>query len=240
MRTVRFFYPASVGAAVLLANVAGAQNSRDFVLRFHRQGDTTSVRGAVITVDHTIDAGNTDAAGKVTLEDLDDGGHIVEVVAHGYQSYEMNFISGPKIQQPLQMELIPVLASDTAKAKGTKTELTFAGFAARQAKGQGKFFSRAELDAAAGQPLANVLKEEAGANIVSGPHGEDILAGKSSASCFAAVVRDGVQVYPYQGATPPNLDKFFPERLSGVELYATAPAELHDAGKCGALVLWSR
>src|SRR5262249_9698947 len=76
--------------AVLSAGVAEAQNTRDFVLHLHRKGDTASVRGAVVTVDHTIEAGNTDAAGNVTVPDLDDGGHIVEVVAHGYQTFEDN------------------------------------------------------------------------------------------------------------------------------------------------------
>jgi hypothetical protein len=66
---------------------------------------------------------------------------------------------------------------------------------------------------------------------------------RASTPCFAAVVRDGVRIYPFAGATPPNLDKIFPEQLAGVEFYerpATVPAELHDAASCGALVLWSR
>jgi hypothetical protein len=243
----------AIGAVVLLAgaagaaSVAGAQDSRDVVLHLHRAGDTTSVRGAVVTLDHTLEAGNTDSAGNVQVPDLPDGGHIVEVVAHGYQSFEYNFNTGARIQQPIQFELIPILASDTAKAKGQPTDLTFAGFAARRTKAQGKFFTRAQLDAAAGRPLANVLSTDAGAFIVSGPHGESQLAMRSAASasspCFAAVVRDGVRIYPFPGATPPNLDKIFPEELSGLELYSQAaavPAQLHDAAACGVLVLWSR
>ncbi len=160
---------------------------------------------------------------------------------------EYNFNTGPNIKQPIQLELIPILASDTAKAKGQKTDLTLAGFDARRTKGQGKFFTRAQLDAATGRPLANVLNVDAGAFIVPGPHGESLLAMRSSGSassrCYAAVVRDGVRVYPYAGAQPPNLDKIFPEDLAGIEFYAqsaTVPSELHDAATCGALVLWSR
>jgi len=241
MRIVRVVCLASVGAGLMSARVAEAQGVHDVVIRLHRAGDTTSIRGAVVTLDHDLEAGNTDSAGIVRVPDLDDGGHIIEVVAHGYQSFEYNFRTGANIPQPLQFELIPVLASDTAKAKGQKTELTLAGFDARRAKAQGKFFTRAQLDAAAGRPLSNVLKEDAGALIVAGPHGESELA--ASASCYAAVVRDGLRIYPYTGATPPNLDKIFPEQLAGMEVYAqsaTVPAELHDAAKCGALVLWSR
>jgi hypothetical protein len=246
MRIVRGFWLASVGA-VLSARVAGAQDTREVVLRLHRAGDTLSIRGATVTIDHTIEAGNTDSAGIVRVPDLEDGGHIVEVVARGYQAYFDNFRSGANIPQPIQIELLPVVASDTAKAKGQQTDLRFGAFDARRTKGQGKFFTRAQLDRASGRPLANLLKTDAGAFIVSGPRGESQLAMRSPASasspCFAAVVRDGVRIYPFAGASPPDLDKIFAEQLVGVELYARAaivPSELRDAATCGALVFWSR
>jgi hypothetical protein len=131
--------------------------------------------------------------------------------------------------------------------KGQKTDLTFAGFDARRTKGQGKFFTRAQLEAASGRPLPGLLKMDAGAFIVPGAHGESQLAMQSSASasspCYAAVVRDGVRIYPFAGANPPDLDKTFAEQLVGIEIYprsTTVPAELRDAATCGALVLWTR
>ena len=247
MRIVRVLCLAFAGAAVLSGRVAGAQDTREVVLRLHRAGDTVSVRGATVTIDHTIEAGNTDSAGIVRIPDLLDGGHIIEVVARGYQAYFDNFNSGANVEQPIQLELIPIAASDTAKAKGQKTDLEFAGFNARRAKGQGKLFTRAQLDAASGRPLANLLKTDARAFIAPGPRGESELAMRSSANaskpCYAAVVRDGVRIYPFAGADPPDLDKIFAEGLAAIELYArpaTVPAELHDAAICGALVLWSR
>jgi hypothetical protein len=246
MRIVRVLCLGLVGHALLSAGVAGAQ-TRDVTLHLHRAGDTTSVRGAVVTVDHTIEAGNSDSAGNVLVPDLDDGGHIVEVVAHGYMAFEDNFNVGAKVPQPVQLVLIPLQASDTAKALGQKTDLNFAGFDARRTKAQGKFFTQAQLDAASGRPLSGVLKLDAGALIVSGPGGTSQLAMRSPASasspCFSAVVRDGLQIYPFPGAHPPDLDKIFPEQLAGLELYTrptTVPPELHDAGTCGALILWSR
>jgi hypothetical protein len=232
---------------VLLAHVAGAQDTREVALRLHRAGDTVSIRGASVTIDPTIEAGNTDSAGIVRIPDLEDGGHIIEVVARGYQAYFDNFKSGANVPQPIQLELLPIAASDTAKAKGQKTDLKFAGLDVRRAKGQGKFFTRAQLDAASGRPLANLLKMDAGAFIVTGPHGESELAIRSptsaSSPCYSAVVRDGVRIYPFAGANPPDLDKIFAEQLLGVELYARSaavPAELRDAATCGALVLWTR
>jgi len=247
MRIVRALCLASVGAGLMAVRVAEAQGTHDVVIRLHRAGDTASIRGAVVTLDHDLEVGNTDSAGIVRVPDLDDGGHIIEVVAHGYQSFEDNFRTGANIPQPLQFELIPILASDTAKATGQKTDLTFAGFDARRTKGQGKFFTRAQLDASSGRPLANILQTDAGALIVPGPSGGSQLAMRSPASasspCYAAVVRDGLRIYPFAGAHPPDLDKIFAEQLVGVELYArsaTVPAELRDAATCGALVLWTR
>ncbi|MEP6619832.1 MAG: hypothetical protein ABJE47_10965 [bacterium] len=238
---------ASVVATVLSASVAGAQDTREVVLRLHRAGDTLSIRGAAVTIDHTIEAGNTDSAGIVRVPDLLDGGHIIEVVARGYQAYFDNFNTGANVKQPMQLELLPIPASDTAKAKGQTTNLKFAGFATRRTKGQGKFFTRAQLDAASGRPLASLLKLDAGAFIVAGPHEESQLAMRSPASapspCYAAVVRDGVRIYPFTGANPPDLDKTFAEQLAGIEFYAksaTVPTELRDAATCGALVLWTR
>jgi len=248
MRIVRVLCLASVGAALLLsAHVAGAQDTREVVLRLHRAGDTLSIRGAAVTIDHTIEAGNTDSAGIVKIPDLPDGGHIIEVVARGYQAYFDNFITSANGKQPIQFEILPILASDTAKVKGQTTALKFVAFNARRTKGQGKFFTRAQLDAASGRPLASLLKIDAGAFIAPGPRGESQLAMRSPASaskpCYAAVVRDGIRIYPFTGANPPDLDKIFAEELAGIELYArsaTVPAELRDAATCGALVLWSR
>jgi hypothetical protein len=247
MRIVRVLCLALVGHVVMSARVAGAQDSREVVLRLHRSGDTLSIGDAAVTIDHTFEAGNTDSAGIVRLPDLPDGGHIIEVVARGYQAYFDNFNTGANVQQPIQIALLPILASDTAKVNGQKTDLRFVGFDARRTKGQGKFFTRAQLDAASGRPLANLLKLDAGAFIVPGPHGESQLAMRSPASasspCYAAVVRDGVRIYPFTGAHPPDLDKIFAEQLVGIELYArsaTVPAELRDAATCGALVLWTR
>ena len=247
MQIVRPLSLALLGAAVMSARVAGAQDTREVVLRLHRAGDTVSIRGATVTIDHTIDAGNTDSAGIVRVPDLEDGGHIIEVVARGYQAYFDNFKSGANIPQPIQFELLPIAAADTTKAKGQRTDLTFDAFAARRIKGQGKFFTRAQLDAASGRPLANLLKTDASAFIAAGPHGESHLAMRSppsaSSPCYAAVVRDGVRIYPFAGANPPDLDKIFAEQLAAIELYAraaTVPVELRDAATCGVLVLWTR
>ena len=235
-----------MSAAVLSVHAAGAQDTREVAIRLHRAGDTLSIRGAAVTIDHTIEAGNTDSAGIVRIPDLLDGGHIIEVVARGYQAYFDNFNTSASAKQPIQLELLPIPVSDTASAKGQKTTLKFAAFDARRAKGQGKFFTRAQLGAASGRPLANLLKTDAGAFFVSGPRGESQLAmrssAKASAPCYAAVVRDGVRVYPFAGATPPDLDKIFAEQLVGIEIYARAaavPAELRDGASCGALVLWT-
>jgi len=213
---------------------------RPVKLRFRKAGDTTAIKGAVISIDHTIEAGTTDSLGIVTVPFLEDGGHIVEAVAKGYQAFFDNFTVGPNTPMPLEFEILAYV--EAPKPKGVTTALTQDGFDARRtAKGQkGKFFTLAQLKAADGRPLTSLLKVEGKANLVAGPNAESFLAAAGKPSCHAAVVRDGLMVYPFENAAPPDLDKIFTDYLAGVELYATTPAELKDAGDCGALVIWSR
>jgi hypothetical protein len=186
----------------------------------------------------------------VKVRDLEDGGHIVEAVAIGYESMFDTFESGPGIER-VDLEMVPgaraVKARNAQNAQGQTTDLRFADFDRRRSKGVGTFFTRAQLDSASGRPLANLLSVDAGAFMVSGHGGESFLALDSqpnpASPCYAAVVRDGVRIYPFTGADPPDLEKIFAERLAGVEFYrraALVPAELRDAATCGALVIWTR
>ena len=233
---------AVTAAGLLLARPTNAQDARTVVLRFRKAGDTVVIRNALVLVDHTMEA-VTDSAGIARIPDLEDGGHIVEVVARGYEAYFDNFVSGPKIPMPIDLEIRAAVA--IAKPKGQPTELLVSGFVKRRALGQGKFFTLAQLTAASGRPLANFLKVDAGAFIAAGPHSESYLAShaqpRSAAPCYAAVVRDGLRIYPLEGTSPPDLDKIFTDDLASLEFYSgAAPTALGTAFKCGALVLWSR
>lgn len=240
MKLTHTFYLAASAAAMLLARPAQAQDARTVVLRFRKAGDSTVViRNAQITIDHTIDAGVTDSLGIVRVPDLDDGGHIVEAVARGYQAFFDKFTSGPNVRMPIDLEILAFAAPK--KDRGVPTELKATGFDQRRAKAAGKFFSLAQLKAANGRPLSNLLKVDAGAFMATGPNGESFLAQRGNPGCRAAVVKDGLRVYPFENAAPPDLDKIFTDDLAAVEMYAAAgPAEVKDGGNCGVLVLWGR
>jgi hypothetical protein len=238
MRLAHALYLVSAAAGMLFAPQAHAQDSRAVVLRFRKAGDTVAIRNALITIDHTIEAGLTDSLGMVRIPELEDGGHIVEAVAKGYQAFFDKFTSGPGVTMPIDLEILAVVAE--AKPKGVETGLAKSGFDARRLKAQGRFYTLAQLKAADGRPLANLLKVTMGAFIAPGPNAESYLAVRGKPTCRAAVIRDGLRVYPFESALPPDLDKIFTDDLGGIELYATTPATLKDAGSCGALVLWSR
>lgn len=241
MKLGKAIYFAVAAGGMLLANDASAQDSRTFLIRFRKAGDTTVViKKAEVRIDHTIDL-VTDSLGLVRVPDLEDGGHIVEVVAKGYESYFDNFVSGPG-PGPLNLEIKAYVPPP--KPKGEMTKLALDGFAKRKAAAVGKFFTPAQMKAAEGRPLTNFLKVDAGAYIAAGPNSESFLAArpatKAAAPCYAAVVLDGLQVYPYESATPPDMDKIFTDNVKSLELYSgVAPASLGVASKCGVLVLWT-
>jgi hypothetical protein len=246
IRFVRIFSLACAGAVMASAQPAEAQDSHEAVIHVRKTGDTVSVANAVVTIDHVIEAGKTDAHGIVRVPELEDGGHIIEVSAPGYQYIFDQFDSGPSVKQPIEVDLAVDTRQQNA-VKGPTTGLRFADFDRRRIKGVGTFLTRAQLDGATGRPLSNLLKIDAKAIIVSGPHAESFVAldtpANPSSPCYAAVVRDGVRIYPLAGASPPDLDKIFAEQLAALEFYprpALVPAELRDASTCGALVLWSR
>ncbi|MFI5281174.1 MAG: hypothetical protein ACHQU1_11795 [Gemmatimonadales bacterium] len=217
-------------------------------IRLHKAGDTVSIRNAPVVIDHTIEAGKTDSAGTVLVRGLEDGGHIIEADAVGYLAMFDNFNSGPDVRQPVELEMVPDAKQlEAGKVKGQMTDLHFADFDRRRTRGAGRFFTRAQLDAASGRPLANLLSTDAGASLIAARGGESLVASgaqpNASAPCYATVVRDGVRIYPFTGAAPPALDKIFAEQLAALEFYprpALVPAELRDAAACGALVIWSR
>jgi hypothetical protein len=245
MRTVRVLYLTFATTAIFAAQTARAQDSHPALFHFHKTGDTLSIPNATVTIDHIIEIGKTDAHGLVRAPEIEDGGHIIEATAPGYEYIFDQFDSGPNVKQPIEIEM----GADKRQAnvvKGVPTDLRFADFNSRLAKGVGTFFTRAQLDAAAGRPIANLLRVNGGASLVRERGGEVLVASGAqpdAAPCYAAVVRDGTRIYPATGATPPDLDKLFAEDFSGIELYRQAsmvPAELKDAAMCGAIVLWSR
>lgn len=242
MKLANALLVAVAAGGMLLSHSASAQDVRTVLLRFRKAGDTTvAIRNAQVLVDHTMDA-ITDSAGIARIKDLEDGGHIVEVVAKGYEAYFDNFVSGPG-PMPINLEIRAY--KEPPKPKGEATKLVVDDFAKRRALGVGKFFTPAQMKAAEGRPLSNFLKVDAGAYMASGPNSESFLATrpltKTAAPCYAAVVTDGLRIYPFESATPPDLDKIFTDNIVSIELYSgVTPATLGVASKCGAVLIWTR
>jgi len=140
MKLAHALYLTIAAAGMLVSHEAFAQDARTVLLRFRKAGDTVAIRKAQITIDHTIEA-VTDSAGIVRIPDFEDGGHIVEAVARGYQVYFDNFVSGPNVRMPIDLEIPAVV--EIAKPKTLPTELRVSGFEQRRAGGQGKFFTLA-------------------------------------------------------------------------------------------------
>lgn len=107
MRIVRILRLACIGVAMVSARPAHAQSVRDVVIHLHRAGDSVSVRNATVIIDHTYEAGKTDSTGTLKLYDLEDGGHVIEGTADGYNMLYDTFNTGATIKQPIEIEVFP-------------------------------------------------------------------------------------------------------------------------------------
>jgi hypothetical protein len=121
MRIVRILRLACIGVAILSARPAHAQSVRDVVIHLHRAGDTVSVRNATVVIDHTYEAGKTDSTGTLKLFDLEDGGHVIEGTADGYNMLYDTFNTGSTIRQPIEIEVFPHLKKPDAPIAKRKT-----------------------------------------------------------------------------------------------------------------------
>ncbi len=118
---VRIFHLACIGVAMLSARPARAQNVSNVVIHLHRAGDTVSVRNATVVIDHTYEAGKTDSTGTLKLYDLEDGGHVIEGTADGYNMLYDTFNTGPRIKQPIEIEVFPSPKKPEAEKSKRKT-----------------------------------------------------------------------------------------------------------------------
>ena len=107
MRIVQILPLACISVAMVSARPAHAQSVRDVVIHLHRAGDSVSVRNATVIIDHTYEAGKTDSTGTLKLYDLEDGGHVIEGTADGYNMLYDTFNTGATIKQPIEIEVFP-------------------------------------------------------------------------------------------------------------------------------------
>ena len=156
---------------------------------------------------------------------------------------------------PMPQELAPVIvrADDRPRFAGP-----MAGFWERRVKGEGYFFTAAEIDRRNVQRMSDLIRTipgwsrnqtqrtsdaiVRGTAVRMGVASRDPVRGTGPASCYPTVVIDGMAAT----ASELVMDGIDPRSLSGVEIYvdgARTPTEFWGTdgqGRCGVVAVWSR
>ncbi len=209
--------------------------------------------GASIAVAELDSVLTTGPDGTFRLTDVPVGRLRVRVLAVGYRPLGVGLqLSGngrlvdtvlrlTRAAQPL--ESIVVVGKPT-KFRAGKME----DFERRRQMGFGKFLTGAELHDPLRGGLDMQLRRFARIRLVALPWrwgGGFAAARGGTEACFMAVYMDGVPYWtPDMGTPPPDLTKFHPLTLEGVEVYgglAEMPIEFTGRGSlCGVILLWTR
>jgi TonB family protein len=159
------------------------------------------------------------------------------------------------VMAPMAQELAPVVvrADDRPRYAGP-----MAGFWERRGKGEGYFFTAAEIDRRNVQKMADLIRTipgwsrnqtqrtsdaiVRGTAVRMGVATRDAVRGTGPATCYPTVVIDGMAAT----ASELVMEGIDPRSLSGVEVYvdgSRTPAEFWGTagqGRCGVVAVWSR
>jgi TonB family protein len=205
----------------------------------------------------------TDSAGRAFLPVESDGRHTVSVRRLGYQPYRaLVSVDCAGVVSSVSAELVPLSTSldvVTVRADAVRRYSgAMAAFWERRARGDGVFFTAAEIDRRNVQRLPDLLRTVPGWGRSSQPdvlsdalvRGTAVRMGAVSrdamrsapAKCFPTVVIDGMAAT----MSELNVDGIDPRSLSGVEVYtdgSRTPSEfwgVSGQGRCGVVAIWSR
>ena len=201
----------------------------------------------------------SDSVGQFRLASILPGKHTVFVRRLGFDELitEISLATGDSVDADLLLtetaQLLPSVRVNGA-ARATARE---SNFERHRATGGGAFLDRAYLEKQGERRLSEVVRvlpgldisrgNAANAAFVVGGRGalkSGAFSGSQASPCFAAVILDGIFVYPGPPAPPFDINSIRAQDVAGIEYYsgpARMPAEYNGArDACGLVVLWTR
>jgi hypothetical protein len=205
----------------------------------------------------------SDERGAFRLSDVPAGEHRVLVRRVGYGPLDTRLTFAPNGTVDRRIFLSPVATLEKVVVEEKRRDLV--DFDDNRRIGLGKFLTRDDLEKMRTEPLAAVLERFQGVKVVPGPGSRAWIASRRGVKALRA---DGVTCPPREDRPPndryacecyanvwldgvllsrqeiPNIARFTPEQLEGVEYYAgpaETPARYSEMrAACGTVVLHTR
>lgn len=189
----------------------------------------------------------TNDKGEYKLGDILPGTHTLRVRRIGFAetATRVDLQEAENRQRNFTLNKVTVLDSVGVSAKATPRDEALKTFEEHRKLGLGKFLNREELVKAGDRPLASMLSQFNGLQVVRTPGGRTMLVAKRGVksglqsvgnACLVMVYLDGVVQNPQ-----PDINEFLPRDLQGIEYFSGAgriPIEYNRLGApCGVLVL---
>ncbi|HEX6747056.1 MAG TPA: carboxypeptidase regulatory-like domain-containing protein [Longimicrobium sp.] len=239
---------AALAAALLLGARPAAAQTRGTVELIVTDAETGApLSGARVRVDGEV-RGTSDAAGRVLLEELDAGSHLLTVEMIGRRALQPQVELAPgqvlELEVMLDSDAIPMPAI-TARAEPVADGGSAVAQALSRRRGSGIFIGREQIRRSRASRISDLLGKVPGVRVVYGssgavasfPGGAPAAAlGGAGHRCVAQVYLDGVLM------RTPAVDIVAVQELESVEVYLRViPAEYGGGNSgCGVIVLRTR
>lgn len=229
----------------------------------------TPIAGAEVYFPDLSRVARTGNDGVFSVAEIPPGDHHVIVRRLGFAPLDttLSFARSATMDRQVYLARVAILDSVlvTEAERDRALEVGMRDFEEHRRLGFGHFFTRAELAKMEDRPIASVLGQTPGLNIVRGHGSHAWAAGRSGSlnnypgvsradsingatlQCYVQVYIDGMQVYsPKSGASRPlfDLSRVLVSDLEGIEFYSGAgqtPMRYQNLdAQCGVLVLHTR
>lgn len=233
-----------------LANVVAAKRGAKLTGRVQADSGGGLISNADVLLEETGATTKTNEKGEFTLTDIIPGTQTLHVKRIGFAEAvtRVDFEEAESVDRTIVMNKVTVLDSVGVTAAAVPREEAMRGFEEHRKLGLGKFLTREDLAKAGERPLASILQQFNGLQVIRTRDGKSLLFARrgtkslqGNQNCAVAVYLDGI---PYSPGTPPDINDFDPKDLEAVEYFSGAgriPAEYNRLGSaCGVLVVHSR
>jgi len=228
--------------ATIAGGSASAQDARITVtFRLRSAADSSAVVGASLTVDDSIALGYSDSTGTSHRISLMAGAHVVKVTRVGFRPLVERVEIRKETLSPVEFRMEALAtALGTVVIGGKAVALRMTDFEHRRLHGLGTFFTREQLDSAAGRSVYDLFRAKGVGRFAFKGSATVLVSMRDSRVCEAQVLLNGSNMK----SAVTDLNQLRIDELDAIEYYrdiTDVPVQFRRGqANCGTLILWTR